>query len=166
MLVRQRSPALRQKASQRLESPQRLPSQQGGIATPHDCPGRVQNSDVRQVPAVQLPEQQSRLTTQPPPSLRHAVASTQSPPAQVSPAQQPEPHDCPAVRQVGGVWQVPETHERPVQQPVPHGCPEAPQVVSAEHTPETQRVPAQHSPSKTHERPVVRHPQVPPVHSM
>lgn len=77
--VRHRSPLLRQKASQRLKSPHRLPSQHGGVPSPHCEPGTVQKADERQVPAVQLFEQQSLLTRQSRASTTHRVRSTQAP---------------------------------------------------------------------------------------
>ena len=122
-LPRQRSPDGRQSTRHTPVNPltwQVVPRQQGSAPRPQERPGRLHEVDDRQVPAVQLPEQQSRLTVQ----------------------------SIPSLTQLGlGVWQVPAVQVSPVQQPDPHGVPTVAHAPPARHTPLWQRSPAQHSPS-------------------
>jgi hypothetical protein len=125
-----------------------VPRQQGSAPRPQERPGRLHEVDDRQVPAVQLPEQQSRLTVQSIPSLTQlGLGVWQVPAVQVSPAQQPDPQGLPIDAQTTGSWQVPAVQVSPVQQPDPHGVPTVAHAPPARHTPLWQRSPAQHSPS-------------------
>ncbi len=105
--VRHREPSARQSTRQVPENPltsQVLPWQQGSAPRPQERPGRLHDVDVRQVPAVQLPEQQSRFSAQSAPLFTQVgLGAWQVPAVQVSPAQQPDPHAMPADAQTTGV---------------------------------------------------------------
>lgn len=147
--VRQREPALRQSMRHTPVKPltsQVLPVQQGSAPSPHERPGRLHEVDDRQVPAVQLLEQQSRFSVQSIPS-RTQVGAWQVPAVQVSPAQHPDPQGIPADAQTTGGWQVPAVQVSPAQQPDPQGAPADAHVPAARQVPPWQVRPAQHSPS-------------------
>ncbi len=122
-LPRQRSPDGRQSTRHTPVNPltwQVVPRQQGSAPRPQERPGRLHEVDERHVPAVQLPEQQSRPTVQ----------------------------SIPSLTQLGlGVWQVPAVQVSPAQHPDPQAMPTAAHAPPARHAPLWQRSPAQHSPS-------------------
>ena len=132
----------------------------------HRSPGALQFSEERQVPAVQLFEQQFESRRQSRPSATQAAGIWHVPLVQVSPVQQPDPQGNPSDEHVGGVWHVPLVQVSPVQQPDPQGVPTGEQVLAARQVPETQLVPSQHSPLYTQARPSVRQTQTPAEHSM
>lgn len=169
VLERQRSPAGRQSTRHTPVNPlvtHVVPRQQGSAPRPQERPGRLHEVDDRQVPAVQLPEQQSRPTVQSIPSLTQVgLGVWQVPAVQVSPAQHPDPHGMPIDAHTTGSWQVPAVQVSPAQQPDPQGIPTVEHAPPARHTPLWQLRPAQHSPLYTHARPAAAQVQVPLRHA-
>jgi hypothetical protein len=145
--VRHREPTDRQSVRHTPVNPltsQVLPWQQGSAPRPQERPGRLQDVDDRQVPAVQFPEQQSRFTVQSMPLFTQVgLGVWQVPAVQESPAQQPDPQGMPEVAQTTGSWQVPAVQVSPAQQPDPQGIPADPHTTGAWQVPAVQVSPAQ-----------------------